>query len=174
MHRVRHQSIYYGWVILGPQPINWINRHRSLGKREFFYSRIKFDYPRWERLRRRNQYRLEIPVLEGTKTVTVEVLFQRFPHGGPKHSSDYVFVRHAHIIRKKRWVTSLKDPHPSSSLYKQFHNNHSLFKASWSMRALFFLTATSQSTLLPLLQEFIGNLIRELLRFTLSTDFINN
>lgn len=102
MHHVRHRrkTYYTGWVILGPQPKNWINRHKSLGGREFFYSRLKYEYPRWERVG--DHYRLEIPVIEGIKTVTIEIKFRHYPNGNRRYNFDHVFVYHAHVLRKKK------------------------------------------------------------------------
>lgn len=97
--RIR-ETLYFGWVFLGPQPRSWIKRHRSFATKDLFFSNIKHHRDQWIPERRRNSYRLYITI-PTIKPIVVCINFKHFPDGHRTYSYDHVFVEHAHIVRKK-------------------------------------------------------------------------
>ena len=92
---------YLGRIILGSQPKNWINRHRSFASREWFESQIR--YGEWLRERNRpHKYLLYVSVLEGRQTLDILIKITHYPQGNLNYNFDHVFVDHAHVLRKKR------------------------------------------------------------------------
>lgn len=100
MYRVQPRyRRYSGEIILGPQPRNWISRHRSFASREWFESQVR--YGKWIRKLRgpRNHYYIYPIVPEGQKRLTIEIEIHYHPHGTSENPFDHVWIQHSHILR---------------------------------------------------------------------------
>jgi len=92
MFRVQPQAKrYFGDIVLGPQPLNWMSRHRSFASREWFESQIR--YGEWIRERgRQNYYLIYATETERIEPITVLIKIE--------FRQNYVLVYHAHVLRK--------------------------------------------------------------------------
>jgi len=88
---------YSGRIVLGSQPRNWIKYHRSFASNDWFRSQVAFG--KWIRERNQpNKFRIYAEVFEGR--VLIEIT--HCPQGNINCPDDHVYVRHAHLVPKKR------------------------------------------------------------------------
>lgn len=91
-HFQPRRRIYFGQIILGDQPINWIRKHRSFASREWFESQVR--YGTWIKERNRlNHFLIYATVTEGIKPIKILIKI--------KHSDTYVLIYHAHVFKKR-------------------------------------------------------------------------
>ncbi len=91
MYRVQPQKKrYFGSVVLGSQPLNWMKRHRSFACRKWFDGQVR--YGQWIRERnKRNHYLIYVDVIEKIKPIKVLIKI-RYTH-------THVLAYHAHVLR---------------------------------------------------------------------------
>jgi len=77
-------------VDLGPQPINWIRKHRSFASKEWVVGQVRYGY--WEEERNKpNNYMIFAEVIERREPIKVLIKI--------RHEQDYVLVYHVHVTR---------------------------------------------------------------------------
>lgn len=98
------RKLYFGKIILGPQPKSWIKYHRSFASAEWFRSQVR--YGKWIRERNKpHNFLIYVTVLEGIKSLNLLIKITHYPHGNINYNFDHVFVNHAHVLGRKKRVT---------------------------------------------------------------------
>jgi len=84
---------YFGQIILGPQPINWIRKHRSFASREWLESQVR--YGQWTREPdKRDHYRIYVNIIERIKPIKILIKIE--------HRGTHILVYHTHVLRQKK------------------------------------------------------------------------
>lgn len=92
---------YRGTILLGDQPRNWINRHKSFASEDWFRSHIHWGRSPW-RWRNKNDFCMEVTEITARESLTIVIEASYYPQGTSECPFKHVLVRHAHTLRKKR------------------------------------------------------------------------
>ena len=88
-HSQPRKRIYFGQVVLGSQPLNWIRKHRSFAGREWFDSQVKYGEWIGERNKPKH-YIIYVDVPERVESIKVIIKIRL--------EGTHVLVHHVHVI----------------------------------------------------------------------------